>query len=172
MLGNWWAGLVSPWRASASLWWALLNQRDRSPVPAAATVAEVSEGAAIIAANYRPDPVNGLLDYTEHPERVQFHLERGTLGSLPALDCDDLAYWACARLRAIASPCHVLILTDLSGSYSHAACEAWISGRHVVIDTNGTHDMAGWPSVSALFQSIYPGARNCGEFRAPELWRA
>ena len=165
-LGNFWAALTWPTRSSISAWWAMVNQRDRSPVPAAATVADVATGAAIIAAHYRPDPVNGLLDYSEDPRRVQYHLDRGTLGELPALDCDDLAYWAAASLREIASPCHVLVLTDLTGRYSHAVCEAWVDGQHWVIDTNGLHSMSGWPSVSALFQSIYPGARYGGEYRA------
>jgi len=171
-IGNLWASILSPIRVTISVWWAMANRADRSPVPVAATVAEVSAGAAVLAANYKPDPWDGRLDLTEHPERVQWHLERGTLGLLSGLDCDDLAYWAVARLRSIASPCHVLILTDLTGKYSHAVCEAWVDGVHYVIDTAGTHNLAGWPSVSALMQSIYPDARYGGEFRAPSIWRS
>lgn len=167
MLAGLWQRIWWPVRTAATVWWAGINQRDLAPVPAAVTVREVAAGAAVLSANYRPDPAGGLIDYSEDPRRVQFHLERGTLGLLPALDCDDLAYWAVARLREIANPAHVLILTDETGRYSHAVCEAWVDGQHIVIDTNGCHYMAGWPSVSVLMQSIYPEARYRDELRVP-----
>lgn len=165
LAGLWQAGFW-PVRTAISVWWAMANTRDRSPVPAARTVDEVAQGATVLSAHYKPDPFNGLLDMSLDPRQVQYHLERGTLGLLPSLDCDDLAYWAVARMRAIAKA-HVLILTDETGKYSHAVCEAFLldGGTHIVIDTNGCHRMAGWASVSALFKSIYPEARYTDEMR-------
>lgn len=164
--GFWQAGLW-PVRTAISVWWAMANQADRAPVPAARTVEEVADGAKVLSAHYRSDPLNGLLDMSLDPRQVQFHLDQGTLGLLPSLDCDDLAYWAVARLRSIATA-HVLVITDETGKYSHAVCEAWLldGNEHIVIDTNGFHRMAGWQSVSALFKSIYPDARYVGEMRA------
>lgn len=172
MLAGLWQRLMWPVRTAASLWWASHNQRDLAPVPAARSLMELCNGAARITVHYKPDPINGLLDYSEDPRRVQYHLERGTLGKLHGLDCDDLAYWVVAAARDLAgapgsATNHVLILTDVTGRFSHAVAELWIDGNHIVIDTNGTHAMSGWPSVSALFQTIYPEARYRDELREP-----
>lgn len=159
-----------PVRTAVSLAWACLNRRDRAPVPAAATVKEAAARCAVLSAHYRPDPWDGRIDLTEDPTRTQFHLAGGSLAMLTGPDCDDLAAYAVAALRDLAgrpgsSTNHVLVLTDEGGRFSHAVAEAWVEGRHWVIDTNGLHDMAGWPSVSALFASIYPEARYVGEMR-------
>ena len=155
---------VWPVRTAISLLWARITRADRAPVPAVSTIEEAAALCRELSIAYRADPV---IDYSEHPERVEFYRLRGQLARLPGLDCDDLAFYASVCLRRIATVARVVVLVDETGRYAHAVCEAWVGGRRWVLDTNGLAELAPATPVHLRFAALYPDARYVEEFVVP-----
>ena len=158
--------LQTLFRSWVSVTWAMANGRDLAPLPLVTSVEEIAKLCAQLTASYHSDP----LDYTERPERLEYHRQAGTLPRLLGLDCDDVAYYAvalCRRLGLESWPVKV----DSSNGYTHAVCYfRRPSGTDGMIDTNGLFWLAGWPSLMSKLSTIYPLAHFTGESRLPDLW--
>ncbi|MBP7648430.1 MAG: hypothetical protein KA744_01155 [Phenylobacterium sp.] len=106
---------------------------------------------------YRSDLGNGAFDNYTHPERIQYGMETGDWGNMPA-DCDDLALWAYQALKTVpgCSP-YIVTLRDAGVVGSHVVCAYRQGSTCGVIDTNGHRLLTDLTSATLcrVFTEVY-----------------
>lgn len=91
-LFGWLAPLQLAWSDTLTRLAALTDPDKRAPRPQVFDLVQVAHLMAEVCRAYNGD---GLLDFSEHPARIEWHRQRGLLHRL-RLDCDDVAaygYW-------------------------------------------------------------------------------
>lgn len=122
--------LVQTYHRAKNAWseaYALTNQHERAPLVRAYNVQEAADYIAKLP--YTEDPLGGLVDFYQHPERVAYHVEKGTIIRL-RMDCDEILL-AYAMLLGGGSNPQLLVLIDGGGI-------KWTNGRpyvwhHVIV---------------------------------------
>lgn len=161
-----WSWLTAPQRAlsyTMSSIWSFVTGIERASKPAVSDLLGVAHLCAEISRAYSGDPLRGLLDFSQHPGRVEFHRVRNTLSSL-ALDCDDVASYAKWLLDGQpwvrwAKVVNVYDAWDVTrANYTHAVC--WFeltTGARGIIDTNVIYQ-------DKSFRGAYVGAASPTEY--------
>jgi hypothetical protein len=152
--------LVALWNTLKSGWSRVNDQimrgAPRRPIPS--FVSPEAVGAYAIARfKYQGDRFNGAGDNYTHPERIQYGMETGDWGNMPA-DCDDLALWAYQALKTVpgCSP-YIVTLRDAGVVGSHVVCAYRQGSTCGVIDTNGHRLLTDLTSATLcrVFTEVY-----------------
>lgn len=126
---------------------------------------------------WKPDPVVGIGDFYNNPNRVEWALRqpdpRAGAASLPSNDCDDTAAWAyVATRRWGGGGSRLMSLVDATVSKSHVICVGRrANGSWWAIDTNGLTELPdGDPAtLCAIWGKMY-GVNYVAAHDSPLFW--
>ena len=112
--------------------------------------------------SYTGDPLGGLIDFSYHPEKLQYFISKGITHYYP-IDCDDFACYAYLALSRIPNVhAELAILAGDNGAYHMICCYVMPSGSYGAakcgaIDVNGHHHLGSInaPDLCRHFSAIY-----------------
>lgn len=146
-----------PIRTAWSVGWASLIKQ-QVPVPQVRSVDELRAMVLAWQPFYRPDPLGGVIDYSEDPRHVQWCWDGQRMQLLGGFDCDDFALKAKAHTWELDPHGQVWVLIS-AGPWSHSVYEFRAEGRRWIADTNGVNEIPEGEAVEAFVQRcFYPQA--------------